>query len=550
MSTLPLIVSQEPVARGLMSRMKMSRPNVAVVYSDAFGQVTYLGGRPLSWSEQVASKYRTRYEVDLSDQRRTGVLQSSPLPSSGDRYFFQCTVDVGFRVTDPAAVVQRNVTDALAVVYNHIIDVSRPVTRRHDIKDAQLAESDINYLFAAPVPLPEGITIYHCSIRLLPDQAAQEYLRRLESAARTHTVNAAEHGVTAAAAYQSEELTGIAQRARLGREQLEELAMANRPVNLDGIIRMHLAKHPDETAYVLELLRQHELAQLAQQDGQDKRTTELFRYMIEQDVMRAVDVAPLREQMISKVQGLTAGTGPAQLPAVSWDEPLPARVVPVYIVIDESVTDQGYFEVLNRGMGSLPSKLSSYPETTGAIRLAAIGYGSDVAVRMPLRMISADSAVPGFSHRDSGSLGRVFEYLRSRIPEDVDRLKGQGMSLGRPTLHVLCGAPVNQDFGWEGSHHQLTDRAAFSYAPNIIACGVDGASPAAVSRIATQPGSAWVAASGLPMAQVTTHYLEFVQITIVNLVKAHAASSSEVGGQGPEGFRLADNQPPLTAGPS
>jgi uncharacterized protein YegL len=539
MNTLPLIVNQEPVTRGLLSRMKMTQPNIAVVYSDAFGQVTYLGGRPLSWSEQVASKYRIRYEVDLSDQRRTGVLQSTPLPSSGDRYFFQCTVDVGFRVTDPAAVVQRNVIDALAVVYNYIIDVSRPVTRRHDITGAQAAESEINYMFAAPMSLPEGITIYHCHVRLLPDQEAQEYLRRLETATRMKLVNVAEHDVAVAAAYQTEELTGIAQRARLERERLEELAMANRPLDLEGIIRMHLAKHPDETAYVLELLRQYQQAQLTQQETHDKRTVELFRYMIDQDVMRAVDVAPMREQMISQVQGLTGAASPAQLPAASWDEPLPTRVVPVYVIIDESVADQGYFEVLNRGMGSLPAELSSYPETSGAIRLAAIGYGTDVALRMPMRVISADSTVPGFSHRDSGSLGRVFEYLRGRIPEDVDRLKGQGMTLSRPTLHLLCGPPVNQDFGWEGAHHQLTDRASFGYAPNIIACGVDGASPAAVRRIATQPGSAWVAPSGLPMAEVTTHYLAFVRTTIVNLVRAHAASSSEVDGQGPEGFRLA-----------
>ncbi|HLX47171.1 MAG TPA: hypothetical protein VKS82_02455 [Streptosporangiaceae bacterium] len=540
MSTLPLILSEEPVTRGLLSRMKVSKPNIAVVYSDAFGRITYLGGRPLSWSEQVASKYRIRYEVDLSDHRRTGVLQSSPLPSSGDRYYFQCTVDVGLRVTDPAAVVQRHVTDALAIVYNYIIDTSRPVTRRYDIKDAQAAEAEINYLFAAPVALPEGITIYHCRVRLLPDLAAQAYLQSLEMAVRTKTVDAAVHDVAVANAYQSAELEEIAQRARLGRERLELLEMAGRPVDLHSIIQMHLAKHPDETAYVLDLLRQHEQAQLAGRETRDQRTVELFRYMIEQDVMRAVDVAPLREQMISKVQGIAGGTGQAQLPAGSWDEPLPARVVPVYVVIDESVADQGYFEVLNRGMQRLPSELSSDPETSGAIRLAAIGYGSDVALRMPLRTITAESAVPGFSHRDSGSLGRVFEYLRNRIPEDVDRLKGQGLTLGRPTLHLLCGAPVNQDFGWEGAHHQLTDRSAFSYAPNIIACGLDGASPSAVRRIATQPGSAWIAPSGLPMAEATTQYLVFVRATIINLVRAHAASSTEMGAAGPAGFRLAD----------
>src|SRR6516225_134540 len=120
--TLPLILSQEPVTRGLMARMKESRPNLAVVYADAFGHIAYFGGRPLKWSEQFASRYRVRYEVDLSDHRRTARLDSSPLPSRGDAYFFHSMVDVGFRVTDPAAVVRRNVTDGLTVVYNYLID--------------------------------------------------------------------------------------------------------------------------------------------------------------------------------------------------------------------------------------------------------------------------------------------------------------------------------------------------------------------------------------------------------------------------------------------
>src|SRR6266699_2652262 len=157
--TLPLILSEEPVNRGMLARMKVSKPNIAVVYADAFGRVACLDGRgrPMSWWEQVWSTYRTRYEVDLSDHRRTAQLDSSPLPSRGDTYFFRSMVDVGFRVTAPEKVVSRNVTDALAVVYNYLIDAFRPVTRRHEIKDAEGAETELNLLFLPPVELEEGI---------------------------------------------------------------------------------------------------------------------------------------------------------------------------------------------------------------------------------------------------------------------------------------------------------------------------------------------------------------------------------------------------------
>ena len=53
-STLPLILAEEPVTRSMLTRTKVSRPNIAVVYADAFGQVAYFGGRPLSWARAAS----------------------------------------------------------------------------------------------------------------------------------------------------------------------------------------------------------------------------------------------------------------------------------------------------------------------------------------------------------------------------------------------------------------------------------------------------------------------------------------------------------------
>jgi hypothetical protein len=303
-SAVPLILSEEPVTRTLLARMKVSKPNIAVVYADAFGQVAYFGGRPLSWAEQVRSRYRTRYEVDLSDHRRTAQLDSSPLPSLGDVYFFRSTVDVGFRVTEPTAVVRRHVTDALPVVYNYLIDAFRPVTRRHEIGDAQGAEADLNLLFQHPVALEEGITIYRCTTRLLPDHAAQQYLHPLETADRSLAVGEAQHRVATAASRQEHELASMAQEARLHAESREHEAMAGQTIDLHGLIRAHLAKHPDETSYALELLARHEQAQLVSRDINDNRSMDLFRYMIEQGLIQAAARCPWTP--------LTGRAGPAR----------------------------------------------------------------------------------------------------------------------------------------------------------------------------------------------------------------------------------------------
>jgi uncharacterized protein YegL len=552
MGTLPLILREEPVSRGLLSRMKESRPNVAVVYSDGFGQVAYLGGRPLSWSEQVATKYRTRYEVDLSDHRRVARLESSPLPSRGDVYYFHSMVDVGFRVTDPEAVVRRHVTDALVVVYNFLIDISRPVTRRYDIKNAQGAEAEINVLFRSEVPLPEGITIYRCSTRLLPDGAAQDYLRSLEAADRALYLGAAEHRVNTDSVLYESELAEIRQRARLASERRELAAMGDRPLDLQGLIRTHLARHPDETGYANDLLWRYEQARANQREVDDKRTMDLFRYMIEQDLVQPVDVEMLRTQMLGRVQGIAAPDQSAVLPdASSWDEPLPGAhgpaagagadglpglAVPVYVVIDESIDDDSYFEALNGGIQRLPSDLAGHAEIISAVRLGVIGYARDVAVRMPLNTVAAESYVPGAAHRDGGDLARLFEYLRDRITQDVARLKAQGLTPGRPNLFLVCASSAAVGPAWQAAHQQLTDRASFPYAPNIIVCGMGAAEPDAVQRIASLPESGWIAGPGMAVSDATRSCMVFVRESIIILSQAHVSGSGGTAMTRPDGF--------------
>jgi uncharacterized protein YegL len=558
-SALPLILSEEPVTKD--TRSKVSRPHVAVVYADAVGQVSYLG-RPLSRAE-ARRRFRTRYEVDLSDHRRTAQLDSSPLPSRGDAYFFRSMVDVGFRVTDPEAVVKRNVADALAVVYGYLIGAFRPVTRRFEIRDAERAESALNALFQQQVTLDEGITIYRCVVQLLPDHAAQEYLRSLDSADRTLTVDKAQHTVATAAAHHANELAGLTQLARLEAESREHDALASRPLDIDGLIRTHLAKHPDETAYALELLQRHYEAQNAQQDINDKRSLDLVRYMIEQGMIQSVDIELLRKQTLGRVQEIASPSRPAELPAASWDDPLPSgpvlrmaaepapaaqgdiplpvdtsRTVPVYVIFDESSADPAYFEAVNRGVRTLPADLAAHPEIIDAMRLAVLGYADKVTVRMPLTRVAADSFVPELTSRPGSSLSSVFDYLHGRISEDVGRLKSQGLTVGRPILYLLCAATPGDSPVWESSYLRLTDRAEFSLAPNILACGIGQTHPEVIRKVTAQPqSSGWVADPDTPLNEAVSRYTAFVRQSIAALGRAHVTGSSDAAAESPAGFR-------------
>lgn len=583
---LPLVLTAEPVTRE--TRGKAAKPYVAVVYADLSGHLQYFPDRTLTRTEVLTRRYRTRYEVDLSDHRRKAQLDQSPLPSKGDAYFFRSYVDIGFRVTDPLAVVRRNVTDALPVVYGYLVREFWPVTRTFDISQAPQAEAALNTMFLHPVVLEEGITIYQCSVRLLPDQAAQEHLRTIAAANRSVVAGDAQHQAKLAAARHEHELSGLQQQARLAAESREHEAMVGRPIDIPGLIQAHLAKHPDETPYALEMLTRHEEAQATRQDLNDKRSMDLFRYMMEQGILQSADLHFLRNQAVGRVEGITAPT-PQQIPAVpprqltptagsgdypassvSWETPLPTGampaaitespetetlvpgqdaiiapadaqlVFPVYIIVDESPDDHAYFETLNRTIRSLPADLAAHTEVINAMRLAVVGYASEVDPRMPLNPVSEGSFVPELTPHSGNRLGVVFEYLRGRISEDVDRNKVAGRTVGRPVIYLLCASTPADNPGWRTHYDNLTDRTGFPAAPNIVACGIGDTDPSVIKAITARPQSAgWVADPAMPVSEAAARYAVFVRRSIADLGRAHISGSPDAVWEAPDGFRPA-----------
>lgn len=578
--TVPLILSAEPVTRD--NRRKSSDAHIAVVYADANGNVARLDGPPSLWD--AGRRYRTRYEVDLSVHHRKAKMDNTRLPSKGDLYSFDAEVNIKFQVTDPLKIVRDHVSDALPIVYGYLVRTFRPVTRAFEINNAPDAEDALNRLFPKPIDLPEGIAILECFVQLLPDAKAQQHLRDIDAANKSIEVGKAQHEADKAAVGHQNELASINQTARLDAESREHDAMANRSVDVRSLIQAHLAKHPEETAYALDVLSRHEAAIAEKQDINDKRSMDLIRYMIEQGLLQPVDVQLLRNQAVGRVQEITSPTArpvrpaahPAELPAGkqplaasdSWNEPLPAgspsqlslkpeskaftgpedpagaksaRTVPVYLIVDESPTDPGYFEALNSSIRTLPAELAADDEVIDAVRLAVVGYGDEVDVRMPLNAVAADSYVPDLRPRPGGHLGLVFEYLRDRIVEDVARNKSRGLLVGRPVIYLLCASTPADNPTWQAAYQRLTDRDGFRAAPNIVAFGVGGADPGVIKTITSHPQSrAWLADPDMPLREAAARYVTFTRRGITALAQAHVTGKPDAIWETPAGFHSVD----------
>ncbi|MFJ8432581.1 hypothetical protein ACIQ9P_14920 [Kitasatospora sp. NPDC094019] len=327
--TLPLILSEEPVPRGQLAPVKPSRPSTAAVYATVGGELACFDGRPLSWTRQVFSRYRTRYEVDLGDHRRTARLESWPLPSSDQVHRFEATVDVGFRVHDPVEVVRRNVKDALIVVYGHIAAVLRTQARGFAIDEAARAEAYMNHECAAGMVLAEGITVYRCVVELHPDSAARGYVESLVAAGRQLRLGTAAHTAAVAEARSRKVLEDLEQEARLRREKAEQearlelekarsAALGTTTFDFEGLIRRHLLMHPESTAEAIEMRGRWELALAGRQEQFDERSVEVFKFMVANDLIQPADVEVIRQQALHRVQGASLPGGGSALPPVYW----------------------------------------------------------------------------------------------------------------------------------------------------------------------------------------------------------------------------------------
>lgn len=581
---VPLILKKDPIPRTAVSPVKARTPDIAVVYATTAGEVAVFDpGQRDRWTMRMFSRYRLRYEVDIGDHRRTVELRSSPLPANGGIYHFDTSIDVGFRVVDPGEIVRRDVDDGLTVVYNHLIDVCRPITRGFDIDDAAGAEDAINARFRHGDTLEEGIHLFRCRARLSSDTYARTFLKSQDDARRGNIVKAARHETAIDDAKRQNELDLIKQSGKLKAQDRERAALADRPLDLRELIGIHLERYPHDTRMAMQLLADMERARWDRQDVQDQRSREMFEFLANRNLIHAVDIGQFRDRVMTQLQSpsqpltvasgsspLPAGAEPSLLPAASgWDDPLPvltaadARstsmppttvdvptmpplaephrsldVLPVYVVIDRSVAVQECVAELNAGVNSLYDALIAEPAIAGIVRLSVFGYADDVAVQLALATVHEGIPRVHLSAQGQARYGAAFEQLLDCIPRDVEQLKVAQPNVRRPQVLFLSGAQPADDSGWSSIYQRLVDRGQHRYAPDILACGVGAARAETIARIATRQELAFVADDG-QLARSVERYFAFVVQQIVGYGRSVLEGGPGPLVNAPDGFRPA-----------
>ncbi|GHF18127.1 vWA domain-containing protein [Streptomyces morookaense] len=543
-SVLPLILGVEPVPRSQWGPVRARNRNVAVVYATAAGELDLAGSTTLTWKDKILGKYLTRFEVSVGDHRRKAQLVTSPLTCSDGSHRFDATLDLGFRVHDPLEIVRRNVTDALPVVYSHLIPRLRAEARRFGIEDAAGAEDHLNRLFAHGISLPEGITIYHCSVVIEPDEAARSHIAALTTARRQAAIARGAHEAQVAAARTDQALLDIQQDGELARQAQRKAALGNMSVDLEGVLKQHLVMHPEDTAQVAELLARAEAEHTARTDLQAQRWDQMFRFMVEKDMIRPADLPMLGGTVPAGLQALAPKqlADPPGLPSTAAPMPTapqppkpviwgglaaqhgnpsggapdaPVRQLPVYLLIDTSADAQPFMDGLNAALYDLHSALIADQDASAGIRLAALAFNEQSHVLTQLSPVASVDHLTRLTASGRARYSAAFDGLTALLSADVDALKTSGHRVQRPVAFFLgTSGPSDDTAVWGSARDRL---AGHRYAPTVIACGLGSTTPSAVLRIAEQPEIAFRGKSNASVADQVRGFSRLLCNTVLGL---------------------------------
>ncbi|GGK40784.1 hypothetical protein GCM10010124_37030 [Pilimelia terevasa] len=549
MTTVPLIVKAEPVTRFDRREQRRRNPAVAVVYATSDGMVDIIGGgKPMTLTDQVAGRYSMRYEVDISDHHRTVELRTAPPPAKGGIYHFTTQLNIGFRVCDPGEVVRRHVKDGLQVVCDYLMYVLHEICPDFAIEEAKDAQDAVNARFRQGTTIDGYLDLYQCRARLGLDADATAYLKAKEQADRDLLVKAAEHRVSANTARQENEIDLIKQSGDLERRAREHDALTGRVLDAHGVLALHLEKNPHDTLNAVNVAAELETRQHAAIEAADQRHWEKFQFLADKNLVQAVDVAPIRDRLI---------TGSAQVQASlpmgsasGWDEPLPHAggtvpagsvpgLIPIYVVIDGSCDAAAGTARVNAGLQSLYDAVAADADVARVVRLAVLTYSDRATVRMAMQAVRNGQRPPPMEPGTGPArLAVAFERLMDCIPDDAVALKKETSSLRRPQVLLLSGSQPSDDPRWRESYSELVDRDRQRYAPDVIACGIGAAAPRTMLSIATRPELAFVSLDNDIHTSVD-RFWAFAQRRVIEYGRAILDGDQNATIVGPDGFRPA-----------
>jgi hypothetical protein len=219
-------VRQLPRFRLSVSDLR-AKAHTALVLVSPTGEMLKVGpGAPVPKVRTGA--YPEAYFIDVAEHQ---LQMECKLPCSDGAYNFNASVGYRCRVAEPRDVVAHRCTDAAAVFEPLIKRALRRVARKYGPDEAGRAEDDANGVLREPNSIA-GFYVSECSVELSLDGDEAAYVREARKAV---------------------------QRRELDKGDMDVIRPLVEAGN-EGLLALHLLKHPDDAAAVVDLMKSHEYA--------------------------------------------------------------------------------------------------------------------------------------------------------------------------------------------------------------------------------------------------------------------------------------------------
>lgn len=209
------------------------------------------------------------------------------------------------------------------------------------------------------------------------------------------------------------------------------------------------------------------------------------------------------------------------------------NLLPFFLVVDVSQSMSGdRIEAVNQILPALVDALAKDPILSDKVRFGVIDFSDDATVLTPLCDLLDQASLPAFNVRGSTAYSSAFELLKSQIQTDVDQLKADRYNVHRPTVFFMSDGAPNSADPWQAAFGELTTydpetEVGFSYYPNVIPFGIQGADPTILQQLihpstGKTPMKMFLTDSGANAAEAITSMAELLVKSVLNSAKSVA----------------------------
>jgi len=285
-----LIIGKETPRLRLFRPRPVPEPGIALVlYREGQPLVTLWPGDRLTSGEVAWGNYKTIYKVDITEHTFSF---NCTLPCRGEAFEFHAQVNVTYAVENPSLIVERNITDARAVLEPLIINTMRNVSRRYEVEQSAEAEKAIiESVQEESKKYNVGLKLVRFVVELSLEEDARNHIRQLKQIERVQEIESVQSELEK-------------QRIRLEEERIRMKTDFYGPLIKEGqwqLLALQLAKHPDDVATIVQMIHQQRQAEMENQ-------LRALKIMLEEDV---IEVYQMEEAGKRVLQRLVDSFGPS-----------------------------------------------------------------------------------------------------------------------------------------------------------------------------------------------------------------------------------------------